>query len=123
MRTWSFDITHRAVHRQGDARPSRHAWIFPREFCGSRRPLVVEEKVAAAPGFAYEDTAYRLSLKDFGFGLHKGVICIRGPEKGTIAEVPVVWDAFPFSAPCRIASRWSLDPSAFSFAARTTPSN
>ncbi len=99
---WAFDLSHRVVLPSSGGEPVFRL-IFPKEFVavqGATR----EGRVGGAPGYAYRETTYRLTLKDRSLGAHKASISVSDPEKDTLLEAPIVWKRVPFlsSVPDRV---------------------
>ena len=99
---WSFTFTHRAIFDEG-AIKADHELRFPAAL------LVSKERteggpVEGAPSYRYEDTTYRLTLKDRSLGDHRDVIRLVNAAGDTVREAPILWKRVPFlsSVPERV---------------------
>jgi len=98
----AFELVHREIYDPAGLRATAEL-VFPPEF-------VVEKaeahggRVANAPDYAFEDTTYRLTLKDRTLGLHRADVLLRGRDGRRIANTPIVWQRLPFlsSIPSRV---------------------
>jgi hypothetical protein len=87
--SWEFTLVHRAVF-EATSGPPELAFRSTPEF-DLNRVDVQRGQVAVASEFAYEDTTYRIVLKDTQHGLRKSVLTFRRPDDVAELEIPVVW--------------------------------
>ncbi len=93
---WRFDLVHRTVFRVGG--PKQNARLeVPPEFTMTRIGSY-SEPVNQAPELQFEDTTYRITLRDNRLGTNKTTLTLRGPEGQILAEAPITWQRVPFLA-------------------------
>ncbi len=91
---WSFTFTHRAIYDEG-AIKADHELRFPTALLVSKEHTE-GGPVAGAPGYRYEDTTYRLTLKDRSLGDHRDVIRLINAAGETVREASILWKRVPF---------------------------
>jgi hypothetical protein len=87
--TWEFELIHRAIS-ESDRPQVRSTLDIPAQLVAMQIGTH-GGRVAIAPQFAYQDTKYRLTLKDKEIGLHKALLGLKGPDGRRVIELPVVW--------------------------------
>jgi hypothetical protein len=91
---WEFEIVHRAI-RSADAPRIPGTLEVPSQF--SLTQVGSESgRVGLAPEFVYDESTYRIGLKDRNLGLHKEVITVLGEGRQSLAKASVVWQRVPF---------------------------
>ncbi len=91
---WRFTFTHRTIFDEG-AIKADHELRFPAAFQASKERRE-GGPVSGAPSYQYEDTTYRLTLKDRSPGDHRDVIRLVNAAGDTVREAPVLWKRVPF---------------------------
>jgi hypothetical protein len=87
--SWEFTLVQRAVFESASG-PARLELQTTPEFVWTREE-VKRGQVAVATQYDYEDTTYRVVLKDERLGLHKTVFALKHPDGHRELEIPVVW--------------------------------
>ena len=86
---WDFEVVHRAVFESDGTHKNRLALEVPPQFVASEID-VHGGPVAIAPQFTYQDTKYRITLKDRSIGLHKAfggvLVVLNGREADPFGE-------------------------------------
>jgi len=86
---WEFEVIHRTVF-ESDQPAARLPLDVPAELIASEIG-VHGGPVAIAPQFTYQDTKYRVTLKDKRMGLHKALLALKREEGRRTIELPVIW--------------------------------
>ena len=85
----SFTFTHRTILDEETIKAD-HELRFPAALLASKE-RTEGGPVAGAPGYRYEDTTYRLTLKDRSLGDYRDVIRLVDAAGDTVREAPVLW--------------------------------
>ncbi len=99
---WEFKLVHRAVFPGNEPKPLATLEVPP-EFTATRVGSHTEP-VSLAPEWRFEDTTYRIALRDQALGIRKSFFILRGARGEKLIEVPAEWQRVPFlfTAPDRV---------------------
>ncbi len=91
---WEFTLVHRATYEATSGPPAFDLQPIP-EF-DVRRDGAKRGQVAVSDRFEYQDTTYRVVLKDKQLGPHKTVLTLKHQDGHEAIEIPVVWRRVPY---------------------------
>ena len=116
-----FEIVHRSVFESQSGLP-RYTLEVPPGFVYTRAQ-VQRGHVAAISRFEYQDTTYRVTLKDRSIGLRKSFIGLTRDDGQRELEVPVVWRRVEYLSAVPERAFLGTRASEYSFVVRMTVSS